>query len=166
MGSILTPPVIINIKKPFIFLAGPIQGALDWQAKAIEYFQEKNNNINIANPRRETIEQEFDFQKQVDWESFYLKKASKKGIILFWLEKEAHHNCLRAYGQTSRFELGEWIHLGKNPDHHLVVGIHDKFPGKKYLQYRIERDYPFIQVINHFDQVCEFAYHRFCFFYQ
>ena len=38
-------------EEPWVFLAGPIQGAADWQAQAIELLRATDPMLNIANPR-------------------------------------------------------------------------------------------------------------------
>jgi hypothetical protein len=67
--------------------------------------------------------------------------ASETGVILFWLANEETHFCDRAFAQTTRFELGEWlaksIHAFNN---NVVVGIDTKFSGAGYIKHRIEKN--------------------------
>src|SRR5215475_9004104 len=93
---------------PVIFLAGPIQGAGDWQAEASTIILARRPGVVIASPRRAYLPGEFDYGKQVDWETHHLRRAAKNGVILFWLAREVEPVPARAYAQTSRFELGEW----------------------------------------------------------
>ena len=76
-----------------IFLAGPIQGAPDWQAEAISVFTSLKPDITIASPRRETFEG-VSYDEQVDWETENLRKAGRSGVIMFWLAKEQIHKLL------------------------------------------------------------------------
>ena len=85
-GIIFSPPEIIDVGSPLIFLAGPIQSALNWRLEAIEIIHKLAPEINIANPERDYLERDFDYGKQVDWETHYLKEAAKKGVILFWIK--------------------------------------------------------------------------------
>lgn len=71
------------------FLAGPIQGAPDWQADAAAFLSQLHNsssrgNLHIANPRREYLDEIFNYDGQIGWEKQHLKRASKLGGILFW----------------------------------------------------------------------------------
>lgn len=52
----MLPPEIIELQGPTIFLAGPIQGALDWQTSATKIIQELSPKANIANPRRDYLD--------------------------------------------------------------------------------------------------------------
>ena len=71
-----------------VFLAGPIQGARNWQQEAYEYLKnqldEKELNITVANPRRIYLDGEFVYERQVDWETEFLNRASYNGVIIFW----------------------------------------------------------------------------------
>ena len=115
-GMVLRPPERHTRplrQEPLIFLAGPIQGAPDWQATAIGWLQKHHPLLHIASPRSlmwetslfpEERERLFDIQQE--WEHDYIDYALDRGVVLFWLAKEAVHHCDRAYAQTSRFELG------------------------------------------------------------
>lgn len=144
--------VIIPIGKApnnniIIFLAGPIQGAENWQDKAIDILRNEITDCVIANPRREYIDDEFEYNKQVEWETEYLNKAAKNGVIMFWLAKEMTHFCNRAYAQTTRFELAEWktkYHYNKKIN--LVIGIEDGFTNERYIRKRMKEDCPDIHI--------------------
>jgi len=110
--TIIAPNYINSIDGPVIFLAGPIQGAADWQTDAIQIINKHAPDLYVASPRQ-TIKSLSDFTKemyntQVDWETYHLREAGKNGVVLFWLAKEFEHRCNRAYAQTTRFELAEW----------------------------------------------------------
>lgn len=86
MDVIYPPEKKLEIDNKLIFLAGPIQGTIDWQAKICYTLNDyKNNNITIANPRRSYINDDFNYDEQVNWETYYLNKAD---IIIFWLANE------------------------------------------------------------------------------
>ena len=134
--QVIQPPIQVGINKayPLVFLAGPIQGASNWQSQVIKIFSDYNDviSVTIANPRRDKLDKtEFNYDAQVNWESKYLDKAD---IIMFWLPKPAEIIEGRSYAQTSRFELGEWF--GKNPDR-LVVGIEEGFDGERYIRKKL-----------------------------
>lgn len=122
-----------------VFLAGPILGAANWQAAAIRELRRANADLHVANPRCQPFHG--DFEEQVDWETHYLRRAAKHGCILFWLSRESHHRCDRAFAQTSRFELGEWLGLSRAFEARVVVGIEAGFPGERYVRWRLGKSY-------------------------
>jgi len=129
-GKILQPPEYADLEGQLIFLAGPIQGSSDWHANAIEIISKISPEVNIASPRRyvgiKYVKGDFTpemYNEQVDWETHYLNNAAKTGLVMFWLAKEFEHRCDRAYGQTSRFELGEWKVKHEKDKVKLVIGI-------------------------------------------
>lgn len=153
--AILTAPDYQSIEGTLVFLAGPIQGAEDWQRTAIELISKQNPDINIASPRGDYSNRAFDYNTQVDWETHYLNQASKTGGILFWLAKEKEHMCDRAFAQTTRFELAEWLtKYAQNRDLKLSIGIEPGFSGERYLRRRIGQDHPEIQIYSTLDDVC------------
>jgi len=138
---ILTPPKLVTVdpRKPFVFLAGPIQGAPDWQREAITHLAD--DDCYIANPRNEVWHGDFD--AQVIWETHYLAQAALWGVIIFWLAKQVTppqdplpFHPLRAYAQTSRFELGEWF---SRAPYAIAVGIEPGFTGEDYIRHRFHR---------------------------
>ena len=72
------PPADLKDKK-LVFLAGPIMGAENWQARAAADLADLD--VYVADPRREKSEN-FDYDSQVGWESFYLSRAD---VVMFWL---------------------------------------------------------------------------------
>lgn len=71
-----------EITRPVIFLAGPIQGAADWQSEAARIIKRLNRNVIVASPRRDYKPEEFDYGGQVDWETFHLRRAGENGAIM------------------------------------------------------------------------------------
>lgn len=157
MGKILLPPDITEVQGKVIFLAGPIQGAPLWQNKVIEITQSLDESLNIANPRREYLDNEFVYEAQVDWETHFLRRAAQNGVIMFWLAKEHEHICTRAYAQTSRFELGEWKMEHKHGRIKLVVGIENGFSNARYIKRRLSQDCPDIPVCSTLEETCRKA---------
>lgn len=156
LGQLILPPNYPNTVGPTIFLAGPIQGA-NWQPQAIEYLQKLSQKLNIASPRKDYLEEEFIYEKQVDWESYYLKKAAREGAIMFWLAKELVHTCERAYAQTTRFELGEWKARYEQSGIKLVLGIEEGFSNSRYIRRRFSQDCPNINISNNLEETCQEA---------
>jgi len=149
-------------RSPLIFLAGPIQGTKDWQRMAANYLLTRNEEIMVANPRREisTGGQDFDalqYQEQVNWETHHLRAAGKNGVILFWLANESDHYCSRAYAQTTRFELGEWYVRHQVEGSRIVVGIGSMFTGSRYIRLRLSQDCPDVPVHSSLEETCDAA---------
>ena len=146
-----------------IFLAGPIQGARNWQKEAIKIIEKlaKGNNIldkiTIASPRWEHLSNKVDYETQVDWETEYLNKASKTGVIMFWLEKEQEHYCDRAYAQTTRFELAEWKVKHQLLGANIVLGIDEKFTNRRYITRRFSQDCPNVNICISLEDTCKEA---------
>ncbi|HXY18297.1 MAG TPA: nucleoside 2-deoxyribosyltransferase domain-containing protein [Candidatus Nitrosopolaris sp.] len=108
------PPEIQNSDGPGIFLAGPIQGAPNWQADAVNHFEDLLKNeatVNIFNPRASSLDHTK--EDQILWEKKYLLHARRYGAIMFWFAAQDHsikdYPVGRAYAQTSRIELGRAI---------------------------------------------------------
>ncbi|MBR9683764.1 hypothetical protein GOV03_04455 [Candidatus Woesearchaeota archaeon] len=159
---ILPPNYLENINGRLIFLAGPIQGAYNWQEQAIETLQTLAPELYVASPRRREIIKKGEFtidmyNEQVDWETYHLRKAGENGAILFWLTKESEHICRRAYAQTSRFELAEWKIRHERDGSNLVVGIEEGFSGAKYIQRRLSQDCPDVPICSTLEETCKTA---------
>lgn len=149
-ARVIRPPDYPRINGPVIFLAGPIQGAPDWQSGAIEFLK-YDPNINIASPRTYT-----DLKTDnTDWKHYYLNRAGRNGVILFWLAREEEHFCERAYAQTSRFELGRHFGLALcRKKVNIVVGIEPGFLNEHYLRKTISKLAPSIAIFGAFDKTC------------
>ena len=153
-GILLLPPWYEEVDGPLIFLAGPIQGSLDWQECATDFLQTLNPLVHIASPRRTYLDDEFIYETQVDWETHYLRKSS---LILFWLAKEAAHICERAYAQTTRLELGEWMVRHQLQGKKLVLGIEQGYTGEKYVRRRFGQDCPDVSIFHSLEETCQKA---------
>lgn len=154
---ILYPPEFKTLEAPVIFLAGPIQGAPNWQEDAISYFQQKAPQVHIASPRKAYLEGDFVYAKQVDWETHFLNKASESGVVLFFLAKEAERVEGRAYAQTTRFELGEWKTKHQWLGTKLVVGIEEGFSNARYIKRRLSQDCPTVPICSSLVDTCQAA---------
>jgi len=156
-GKLILAPNFTEVDGPLIFLAGPIQGAKDWQSEAIKITHNINPQINIASPRRENLSKDFIYEKQVDWETHFLRRTAQDGVILFWLSKEFEHNPDRAYAQTSRFEIAEWKVRHERDGVKLVIGIEEGFTGAKYIRRRFGQDCPEVLILNTLEETCKKA---------
>jgi len=154
---LVTPPDCPTLAGPVVFLAGPIQGASDWQAEAVRLLGAIAPHLNVANPRRDYLPGDFVYDAQVDWETRHLRRAAADGVILFWLAREAVHDCGRAYAQTTRFELAEWKVRHERDGVKLVVGIEDGFTGAKYIRRRLTQDCRRVPVCATLEETCRRA---------
>jgi hypothetical protein len=158
---ILPPNYLKQIDAPIIFLAGPIQGAEDWQNDAIRFIHSNAPELYIASPRRPIktkgeFTQEI-YNEQVDWETYHLRETGENGVVLFWLAKEFEHRCDRAYAQTTRFELAEWKMLHERDGSKLVLGIEDGFVGSRYIIRRFSQDCPEVPILHSLEDTCREA---------
>jgi hypothetical protein len=135
-------------------LAGPIQGAPDWQAEALGTLQAQAPDLAVASPRRAYPPGAFEYAAQVDWETYYLRQAAQRGVILFWLAREVVSVPGQCYGQTSRFELAEWKVRHERDGVKLVVGIEQGFGGARYIRYRLGRDCPAVPLLASLEEAC------------
>src|SRR5581483_11550266 len=83
---------------PMFFLAGPILGGGDWHARFTEKLMSRFDDLIVVNPSRYDSTHphyqyavrgpENTFERQTDWERYYLKAAAEEwptGCIIFWL---------------------------------------------------------------------------------
>ena len=104
---VITPPNFGPVDGPLVYLAGPIEGAPDWQSEALERLLSLDPSLNVANPRRPLAPGEELASEQIDWETGYLRRAEQHGAILFWMAAERDHVPWRAYAQVARAQLFE-----------------------------------------------------------
>lgn len=150
---LLTPPEIVDTQDHLIFLAGPIQGAPDWQSTAAEIIHDLDSSIVVASPRKEYEEGSFVYERQVDWETHFLRKAGKAGVVAFWLANQTIETPGRSYAQTTRFELAEWKMRHEYEGAKLAVGIEEGFGNERYIRRRLTQDAPGIPISNSLEQL-------------
>lgn len=154
---VLQPPEIVEIDGRTIFLAGPIQGTSDWQTVATKKIHDIDPGIVVASPRKDYPKGDFVYEKQVDWETHYLRVAANIGVIAFWLARQTVDTPGRAYAQTSRFELGEWKMKHKTEGARLIIGIEEGFGNARYIRRRFGQDCPDVEIVDDLDSMCRSA---------
>lgn len=154
---VILPPEYPVISGPLVFLAGPIQGAPNWQSEAIRLLTEMAPRLHIASPRRSVPRELFEYAEQVDWETHHLRRAATDGVILFWLAREVTSTPGRAYAQTSRFELAEWKVRHERDAVKLVVGIEEGFSGARYIRHRFGQDCRGVPICETLEETCRRA---------
>lgn len=118
----------------YVFLAGPIQDAPEWQ-KEMPVIP----GITWLNPRRMVIDRKtFDWNNQVKWETEALRIAD---YILFWVPlPEKGYSSLpegRDYAQTTRMELLE--NLVRRGGKNIILGIEEGVHAKRYMEYKYKQ---------------------------
>ena len=120
-------------------MAGPIQGAPDWQSDMVrllarDYSGERT--LIVFNPRHTYSEnQPFNYSVQVRWERNHLLRAAKLGALAFWFaakDDSLPYESGRTYAQTTRIELGEafgW--RAYNPGVNIALGIEPGYRGNE-----------------------------------
>ena len=151
---LIQPPEIVFVERPLIFLAGPIQGAPDWHSEARTIIHDLRPDVVVASPRKDYSPGEFVYEKQVDWETRYLKLAGQLGVVCFWLAKQVQETPGRAYAQTSRFELGEWKKEHQVSGAKLTVGIEKGFGNERYIRRRLGQDCRDVLIADTIQETC------------
>ena len=160
---VIQPPEIEKTQESIIFLAGPIQGANNWQAEAIKTIRRITSGVTVASPNKDYDEGTFVYEKQVDWETEYLKRAAQNGVVMFWLALQNDlgspndKGFYRAYAQTSRFELGEMKIKHERDGTKLVVGIEKGFGNERYIRRRFAQDCPDVPIHDDLEDTCRSA---------
>ena len=152
--------------EPLIFLEGPIQGAPDWQAEATEIItdiwnaQGEGLPLHIASPRRGELKDDFDYDIQVKWEKYHLKRAARNGAILVWFAAQDHsltYESGREYAKTTKGELTREIGwLDYNPNINLFVGIEPGFESLSRYQMTCLQEYNLGSYVD-LESLCEVA---------
>jgi hypothetical protein len=175
----IQPPGIIELDPtdPVIFLGGPIQDGPVWQYDAGDIIHDIHSGIVVASPRKEYPGDTFDYNSQVEWERTYLKRAGHGiGSIMFYLPPRAPESRLqrgqgiakeigllltargreiRAYGQTSRFEMGWWFtEHAHDPSVALSVGMPGGFGNERYLTQHLEKECPDVPNNKTLEETC------------
>jgi hypothetical protein len=154
---ILTPPEIIETESPVIFLAGPIQGGPDWQSEAATLIHDIDPELIVASPRKNYPEGTFVYEKQVDWETHFLRTAGRTGVIAFWLAGQVEETPGRSYAQTTRFELAEWKMRHEYEGVKLTLGIEEGFGNARYIRRRFAQDAPNVAIADSLEEMCRNA---------
>lgn len=153
----ITPPEIVETADNIIFLAGPIQGSADWQAEAIDIIHDIDSSVIVASPRKNYQPGTFIYERQVDWETHYLRKAGQSGVIAFWLAAQTIETPGRSYAQTTRFELAESKMRHEYDGSLLTIGVEEGFGNARYIRRRFEQDAPDVKIVTTLEAMCKHA---------
>ncbi len=137
MSEFIIPPhQIKQPDNPVVFLAGPVQGAHDWQRAAANHLIDAGAEASIISPRGlpELYKEPSPWlnnELQTPWEKHHLRLARDKGVLAMWMAEQVYETPGRAYAQTSRIELGRiagWLDYN-SPNIKLVFGISPEYIG-------------------------------------
>lgn len=126
--------------REIIFLAGPTYRThlfppngvpTSWRKEAEAIFRTKNFEGSICLPEhRDGVSAPgWTYEKQVDWELEYCRKAK---VIMFWIPR----NMKDLPGLTTNIEFGEWLNSGK-----IVAGAPKEAEHMAYIRNRCDRIY-------------------------
>lgn len=165
MGGVIIPKAYVrDINAPLIFLAGPIINAPNWQDKAIITILSQDPELIVVSPRRgvrESIEpyilrgDETFFPRQRAWERHYLKLASRKGTVMFWLPGEEISDSKHPYGATTRVELGQSMteyRIDRSVS--FCIGSDGDFPVLDVIKYDLSLDAPDKKIFESLEETC------------
>jgi hypothetical protein len=113
--NVITPEQQGQVARESVFLAGGITDCPDWQADVIAALKDEDDDLTIANPRRD----HFDVRdpsmsvEQIEWEFRWLHRCD---VISFWFPKETL--C-----PITLYELGMWQNSGKL----ILIGVHPDY---------------------------------------
>lgn len=120
----------IEIIGPSVFLAGPTprtSTAPPWRADFIRSLLNAGFRGTIISPEHEHYTENYDYDKQIEWEMEGLQKAD---MIVFWVPRDLKEMP----GFTTNIEFGEWMKSGK-----VVLGYPEWAEKMKYMQYKAEK---------------------------
>jgi hypothetical protein len=154
---VLQPPEIVETDGPVVFLAGPIQGGPNWQEPAAKLIHDIDPYLIVASPRRDYPEGSFVYERQVDWETHFLRTAGRSGVIAFWLAAQVEETPGRSYAQTTRFELAEWKMRHEYDGTKLAIGIEEGFGNERYIRRRFSQDAPDVPIVDSLEALARSA---------
>lgn len=142
---------------PLFFLAGPVNGGGNWQKRCCELLKNVIPNCYVAipyyhdNPDKLTLNdeeikgREDVFERQLDWERYFLEFAAKNGCLIFWLPEEDKNNPRPQergpYATDTRGEIARWsVELKYNPTHRIVIGAEPNFHSLSQIQRNFSKD--------------------------
>jgi|WetSurMetagenome_2_1015567.scaffolds.fasta_scaffold08426_6 hypothetical protein len=138
---------------PLFFLAGPVQGGGGWQTDCLLSIKELLADFYVAIPYGKESQSRIDFlrehyhlccgktdrfQRQLEWERYYMEIAANRGCLIFWLPNESQEEPRKdgkPYATDTRGEIGEWRgRMMFNKNLRVVVGGEDGFPGLRTIK--------------------------------
>lgn len=138
---------VLDAAEPLLFIAGPVQGASDYQTAVAHAVLRRRPDFVVATPRvpEELDRGSFDYDRQVDWEERHLWRAAQLGGIAFWFAAQdpaLPYRPGRAYAQTSRIEIGMVAGWRRFTAVNMVVGFDPDYDGgsERYIRRMMCRD--------------------------
>ena len=145
------------------FLAGPIRGADDWQAEAVNILAHLDPGCTIICPCRWDSTHPLSkyriasdgaksdpYESQTDWERHWIKHAAEHGCLIFWIPCESAANPRpKEAGPYARDTYGEIARYSQMISHEhksfkMVIGADPHLPegfGLKQIQTNLDGDF-------------------------
>lgn len=104
-----------------LFLGGGISNCPDWQTEAVNYLSKYNDNLVIANPRRDLFDMKDPAASkiQIEWEFRLLRMAD---WVLFWFPCETL--CpITLFELGSAMERNQKVFVGCHPDYQRLLDV-------------------------------------------
>jgi calcineurin-like phosphoesterase family protein len=120
----------IELIEPSLFLAGPTPrdaNTPSWRPGFIEELRDAGFRGTIMSPEHKVFVDNYDYDKQVEWENEGLTKAD---LIVFWIPRDLD----KMPGFTTNIEFGDWMKSGK-----CVLGYPVGTPKMNYLFYKAQK---------------------------
>ena len=133
VNGVFTEPIILDLNKPAIFLAGPcprVDYNDDWRFEAIKYLEELGWDgfiFNPTNPEYDTKDPTY-LEKQTMWEVEAMRSADK---VIFWIPRNKEHPAL-----TTNIELGRFLDVDKID--RIIIGMPDWAEKNNYIKIRLK----------------------------
>jgi hypothetical protein len=129
-----------------IYLAGPIEGAVDWQAEAVKVIDgdiPRDRRVHIANPRWTNIprSRRLGPDEQLTWNKRYYRRAAwlgahGAGAVVVWVVPESEprpepYPRGYAYAEETRATFAELLGMQQtsNGPINIALGIHPMYEG-------------------------------------
>lgn len=154
----IQPPELVETDGRIIFLAGPVQGAPEaWQLEMATMIHDIDSTVTVASPRKDYEPGTFVYEKQVAWETEFLHRAGKTGVIAFWLANQSSETPGRSYGQTTRAEWGTWFTRHYFTGAKMVMGGEGNFGNEKYFAWHRDHFAPELPILNSKEEFAQTA---------
>lgn len=168
MHKLIMPKTYVETERPLIFLAGPIENAPKWHAKAIKLIVNRYPEVIIAVPvwnragfaSYNILEgDDSRFPRSRLWELHYMDHASTNGAVLFWLPGPGKiTNPKKVYGAMTRVDIGEMIERYRgDKTTRFCVGTNGKFPEFHTIECDLSVRAPDIPIRKTLRETCEDA---------
>lgn len=171
--QLLIPRTYDDDRKPVttIYLAGPITNAPRWHMDAVRLLEAMvpaRRQLRVACGNR-YVQGAFRHllapgsrhaATDAEWGQHYQLQARQQGCVLFWLptpdsSSDPSHDPAKAYGATSRMELGqEMLYSHASGRLSFVLGMEKQFPEDARIRHDMAHYHPTERIFDDLQQAC------------